>query len=256
MTATAQPIALFGPGILCVRRIDIANQGSVNIGKAQEFSIDLKGSTKSLYGQNQLPDLVARSTVKASGKIKAARLSALAMNAAFFGQTLNSGGFSWNINEAHSIPSPSGPYTVTSTNSATFDQDLGVTYALTGQPFVQVASGPTVGQYSVAAGVYTFAAADAGVAVLITYTSTLTGSGQSLIYTNQAIGTTPVFQLDYWNNVNQPGASPFAVRAFSCVSDSFGLQFKLEDFAMPEIDFSMFCNAGGQLFEAVWPNLA
>ena len=164
MTATAQPIALFGPGILCVRRIDIANQGSVNVGKAQEFSINLKGSSKELYGQNQLPDLVARSTIKATGKFKSARLSALAMNAAFFGQTFQTGGFQWNINEAHSVPAVS-TYTITSTNSATFDQDLGVTYALTGQPFVMVASGPTVGQYSVSAGVYTFAAADASVAV-------------------------------------------------------------------------------------------
>jgi hypothetical protein len=255
MTATAQPIALFGPGILCVRRIDIANQGSVNIGKAQEFSINLKGTTKDLYGQNQLPDLSARSTVKATGKIKAARLSALAMNAAFFGQTLTSGGYQWNVNEVGTIPTPSGPYTVTVTNSATFDQDLGVTFAATGQPLVMVASGPTTGQYSEASGVYTFAAADAGLGVLITYTSTA-ATGQHLTYANQPIGTTPTFQLDYWNNVNQPGASPFAVRAFSCVSDSFALQFKLEDFALPEIDFSMFCNAAGNLFEAVWPNLA
>ncbi len=253
MTATAQPIALFGPGILCVRRIDIPNQGSINIGKAQEFSINLKASSKELYGQNQLPDLVARGTIKATGKIKAARLSALAMNAAFFGQTLVSGGFSWNINEAHNVAAAT-PFIITATNSETFDQDLGVTYALTGQPLVLVASAPAVGQYSVAAGVYTFAAADEGVAMLITYTSTATG-GQSLLYANQPIGTTPVFQLDYWNNVNQPGQSPWAVRAFSCVSDSFGLQFKLEDYAMPEIDFGMFCNPAGNLFEAVWPNL-
>lgn len=254
MTATAQPIALFGPGILCVRRIDIANQGSVNIGKAQEFSISLKGTSKELYGQNQLPDLVARSTIKATGKLKAARLSALAMNAAFFGQSLQSGGFQWNVNEAAAVPG-TGPYTYQTTNHATFDQDLGVTYAATGQPLVMVASGPAAGQYSQSAGTYTFAAADTGLGMLITYTSTVAG-GQSLTYANQPIGTTPTFQIDYWNNVNQPGASPFAVRAFSCVSDTFALQFKLEDFAMPEVDFSMFCNAAGNLFEAVWPNLA
>jgi hypothetical protein len=168
MTATAQPIALFGPGILCVRRTDIANQGSINIGKAQEFSINLKASSKELYGQNQLPDLVARATVKATGKIKAARLSALAMNAAFFGQTLTSGGFMWNINEAFSVPATPGPYTYQVTNHTTFDQDLGVTYAATGQPLVLVASAPTVGQYSQASGTYTFAAADQGVAMLVT----------------------------------------------------------------------------------------
>lgn len=254
MTASAAPIALFGPGILCVRRIDIPNQGSINIGKAQEFSINLKGSSKELYGSNQLPDLVARSTIKATGKLKAARLSALAMNAAFFGQTLQSGGFQWNINEAAAVPG-TGPYTYQTTNHATFDQDLGVSYAATGQPLVMVASGPTVGQYSQSGGTYTFAAADTGLGMLVTYTSTV-ATGQSLTYSNQPIGTTPVFQLDYWNNVNQPGASPWACRAFSCVSDSFALQFKLEDFAMPEVDFSMFCNAAGNLFEAVWPNLA
>lgn len=254
MTATQQPIALFGPGILCVRRTDIASQGSVNIGKAQEFSINLKASSKELYGQNQLPDLVARSTTKASGKMKAARLSSLAMNAAFFGQSFTSGGFSWNINEAFSVPA-TNPYTYQSVNHTTFDQDLGVTYAATGQPLVLVASGPAVGQYSQSGGTYTFAAADEGVAMLVTYTSTTT-SGQSLTYSNQPIGTTPVFQLDYWNNVNQPGASPFAVRCFSCVSDSFALQFKLEDFAMPEVDFSMFCDASNRLFTAVWPNVA
>ena len=87
------------------------------------------------------------------------------------------------------------------------------------------------------------------------YTSTVT-TGQSLIFTNQPIGTTPVFQLDYWNNVNQPTATPWACRAFACVSDSFGLQFKLEDYAMPEIDFGMFCNAAGNLMEMVWSNTA
>lgn len=254
MTASATPVALFGPGILCVRRIDIPNQGSINVGRAQEFSINLKASSKELYGTNQLPDLVARSTMKCTGKIKSARLSALAMNAAFFGQTLQSGGFQWNSNEVHSIPATT-PFTVTVTNSATFDQDLGPIYAATGQPFVLVASGPTVGQYSVSAGVYTFAAADAGVSVSFNYTSTVT-TGQSLIFTNQPIGTTPVFQLDYWNNVNQPTATPWACRAFACVSDSFGLQFKLEDYAMPEIDFGMFCNAAGNLMEMVWSNTA
>ena len=253
MTASPSAIATFGPGIVMVKRIDIANQTPVNIGKAQEFSLSLKGTSKELYGQNQLPDLVARSTVKASGKIKSARLSGLACNAAFFGQTMVSGGYQWNIGEANT------PVTTTYqvTNHATFDQDLGVVYAATGQPLTLVASGPTVGQYSVvpSTGTYTLAAADENMALLFNYTSTVT-SGQNMLYANQPIGTTPVFQLDYWNNVNQPTASPFALRLFSCVADSFSMQFKLEDFMMPEFDFSCFCNSAGNLFEAVFPNVA
>lgn len=254
MTASPTAIATFGPGILMVKRIDIPNQTPINIGKAQEFSLDLKGTSKELYGQNQLPDLVARSTVKASGKIKAARLSALACNAAFWGQTLTPGGFQWNIGEAFSVPA-STPFIYQTTNHTTFDQDLGVVYAATGQPLVLVASGPTIGQYSEASGTYTFAAADEGVAMLVNYTSTVT-TGQSITYNNQPIGTTPVFQIDYWNNVNQPTASPFAIRVYNCVGDSLSMGFKLEDFMMPEFDFSCFCNAAGNLYEAVFPNIS
>lgn len=254
MTASPVAIATFGPGILMVTRIDIANQTPVNIGKAQEFSLELKGTSKELYGQNQLPDLVARSTIKASGKIKAARLSGLACNAAFFGQSFVAGGLQYVFGEANT------PVTTTYqvTNHATFDADLGVVYSATGQPLIKVASAPSVGQYSVnvSTGTYTINATDESVALLFNYTYTQSVTGQNLVYANQPIGTTPVFQLDYWNNVNQPTASPFAVRVYNCVADSFSMQFKLEDFMMPEFDFSCFCNSGGNLFNAIWPNLA
>lgn len=72
-------------------------------------------------------------------------------------------------NEAQTIPSGS-PYTLTAeAPDGTWMQDDGVTYATTGVAILPVAANPTIGQYSVAAGVYTFAAADAGKAVLISY---------------------------------------------------------------------------------------
>jgi hypothetical protein len=253
MAASPQAIATFGPGILMVTRIDIANQTPINIGKAQEFSLSFKGTSKELFGQNQMPDLVARGTVKVTGKMKSARLSGIAVNSVFFGGTLASGGFQWNTGEANT------PVTTTYqvTNHATFDQDLGVLYAATGQPLIKVASAPTVGQYSVvpATGTYTINATDENNALLFNYTSTV-ATGQQLTYTNQPIGTTPVFQLDYWNNVNQPTPSPFAIRLFSCVADSFALAFKLEDFNLPEFNISCFCNAAGNLMEMVLPNTA
>jgi len=45
-------------------------------------------------------------------------------------------------------------------------------------PLTKAASAPAAGQYSVAAGVYTFNSADANKAVLISYTYTITGTGQ------------------------------------------------------------------------------
>ena len=47
--------------------------------------------------------------------------------------------------------------------------DLGVTYAATGAPLTPVSTSPAAGQYLVSAGTYTFAAADAGQSVSISY---------------------------------------------------------------------------------------
>jgi len=72
--------------------------------------------------------------------------------------------------EELSIVPFSGPYTVTVQNSATFNSDLGVKYYPGGNGFVKISSGtPTVGQYKVSAGVYTFAAADTGQGIVINY---------------------------------------------------------------------------------------
>lgn len=72
-------------------------------------------------------------------------------------------------NESATVPAAPGPYTVTA--AAPFGpwaSDGGVTYnndtALTA-----VAGAPSAGQYNVSGGVYTFAAADAGANVLISY---------------------------------------------------------------------------------------
>lgn len=72
--------------------------------------------------------------------------------------------------ESATVPS-GGPFTVTALSSlGTFSSDIGVTKASDGTVFTKVASGPTAGQYSVdASGIYTFAAADANLAVLLSY---------------------------------------------------------------------------------------
>ena len=101
--------AVFGPGIIIVTRTDIANQTPVNIGYSQELSLDFTGETKPLFGQDQFPLVQARGTIKASGKIKAAMVSGLAWNSIFFGMTaFQTGGFTWNIGEAHAIPAAGG----------------------------------------------------------------------------------------------------------------------------------------------------
>jgi hypothetical protein len=70
--------------------------------------------------------------------------------------------------EAATVPSSSA-YTVTTARP--WNGDRGVTYA-NGTALTAVASNPSQGQYSVSEGAYSFNAADAGAAVLITYSYT------------------------------------------------------------------------------------
>ena len=98
------PLAVFGPGSLYVTRIDIPGQTPVNIGYAQEFNYDETGDTKELFGQNQYALVAARGTIKATGKMKAATLSGLALNAVFNAQTFNTGQLLMAQAENHAVP--------------------------------------------------------------------------------------------------------------------------------------------------------
>ena len=62
-----------------------------------------------------------------------------------------------------------GPYTITVSRATQWNGDGGVTYASSGLVMSPVTGVPTIGKYSVAAGVYTFAAADARASVTINY---------------------------------------------------------------------------------------
>jgi hypothetical protein len=195
--------------------------------------------------------LVARGTGKCTGKIKAAVVSAQVLNTVLFG----AGGtltpteqYDFSITAA--TPVPVTPFMITPTvpSSGTFDKDLGVINAATGEPLTLVSSAPAAGQYSVTAGVYLFSSADnvSGVQVIITfaYHFTTGATGQILTITNQPIGTTPTFQIDYKSTLY--GATYYA-RLFNCVGGGWTMGHKLTDFASPEFDFSFFANAAQQL---------
>ena len=133
--------AAFGPGLIIITRTDLTTPVSFNIGYAQEFSLDVARSTKELYGQNQFPLVAAVGTAKLTGKIKAAEISGLAWNAAFFGQSFTAGKDNYYFNEAHT---PSGT-TQAVTNATGGIVDLGVTYAAPGLPLQRVAPVSTAG---------------------------------------------------------------------------------------------------------------
>jgi hypothetical protein len=133
-----------------------------------------------------------------------------------------------------------GP-SITVANAASFVADGGVIYAATGIQLKCVASAPTTGQYSVAAGVYTFAPADAGLYVLPSYTYTKT-TGTNFIYYAQPMGYRPTFMIVASNlyRSNNPGyaGTPMTCTVFNAGIDKFSLDFKNEDWTIPESDWT------------------
>jgi len=235
----------FGSGVLIGTRTDIANATPINFGLVQEVQLDLQFTAKELYGQYQFPVAIARGQGKATGKAKMARVSGLTFNNLFFGASLVPGQLATAFGEAQSVPA-STPFTVSVTNAGQWQDDCGVVYAASGLPLTKVASAPTAGQYSVAAGVYTFNSADAGAAVLISYTYNVTGSGQQLTLVNPLLGTTPTFQAQLYTSFQ---GKPVNVKLFNCVASKLTFASKLEDFVIPELDFDIFANAAGNVLQ-------
>jgi hypothetical protein len=246
MTANNPPALAFNSGYAFQIDGD-TNPTPSQLKIVQSASLDMKSSTKKLYGQSVLPVAVGRSQISVDGKLKFADYQPR-MIRDFVGAPNNSlmaaGQTLVNVNEAHSVPATS-VYTITVTNSATFVLDLGVTYSATGIPLTNVASGPTVGQYSYSAGVYTFAAADEGVAMLISYTSTLSTSGSSVTISNTSAGAANSFETVFGATYNSLQTN---FLLYACIPSSFKLaDFKIGDFSMPELDFEAVVNAAGNL---------
>jgi len=213
----------------------------VKFGVLQSCSVDFSLSQKELYGQQIYPVAVAAAQGKITGKAKFAQINGNLYNSLFFGGTISVGSTQIASGEAATVPAAS-PWTVTVANAAHFTQDMGVRYANTGLPLTQVASSPTLGQYSVAAGVYTFSTTDANAAVLIDYQYTNATQGQTILVPNKLQGQAPTFSLALRQGYNGLYSSCLL---FAATATKLSQASKEGDWNVPELDFSCFANAAG-----------
>jgi len=215
-----------------------ANPTPAPFGILQDVSVDFSFSNKELTGQYGFPVAVGRGTGKISCKAKAARLSGRLLNL-FFGGSKAAGQSSVAQDESGAIPG--SPFQITVANGATFVTDLGVYDAATGLPFTRVASAPAALQYTVSAGgVYLFNTADTGKTVKISYTYTIASTGETITISNPLMGVASTFKAvstQLFNNLR----STLTLNAN--VFSKLGTATKLEDFNIPEFDWSAFADA-------------
>jgi hypothetical protein len=228
---------VFGSGTLICRRTDVANTPPALLGTLQDLSIDFDRKIEALLGQHNVAVALGGGELKISGKAKFARFQTAQINNLLLGQTVTSNAM-LQMAEGEAGAVPATPFQITVANGATFQADLGVFNAQTGVQLQPVASAPATGQYSVsAAGVYTFAAADTGLAVLIFYAYNSTG-GNKIVAANQLMGPMPTFELYAKESFTQFGIKKdLIVKLNACVSSKLAVAFNNQKFAIPEFDF-------------------
>ena len=243
----------FGSGVLIGTPLTnasgtaIANGTPVQFGALQDITLDFSFDVKELYGSLQFPLSVGRGKGKATGKAKMAQINGSLLNSLFFGQTLIGSGVS-DVIDTTGVAIPISPYQITPTapNAGVWSVDLGVKNA-SGLPMTKVASAPVTGQYSVSAGVYTFAAADTTLTVFISYQYTYASTtAQNQVISNVLMGQAPTFQAEFYTTFGGKNMTPTLLQ---CVGTKLSFATKLDDFTIPEFDFSMFANSASQFIK-------
>lgn len=242
---------VFGTGQLFAT--PVGGGAPLRFGALQDVSVDFNGDIKELFGQYQFALDVARGKTKVEWKATTANIDANAFNQVFFDQVLTAGDQLTQVfNESATIPvAPAAP-TVTATNGASFYMDLGVYYAVSGLPLKQVPIStavppvpPASGEYTVSSsGVYTFAAADEGLGILLNYLYEQAAVGGTLAINNELMGKTPRFQLVLSQVYD---AKQFTLILYSCVAEKLTMPLKQDDYLMSEISGRAFANAANQI---------
>jgi len=225
----------FGTGVL----FGLPNAGNLatnptpyKFGVLQDASIEFKADLKKLFGTKQFPVAKARGKIDVSGKAKIASFDPNMLNQLYFGQTAAAGVTTIAEDEAGTIPG--SPFQVTVTNSAQFVTDYGVIDTVSGLQMTKVPSAPATGQYSVAAGVYTFAAADTTKTVKISYSYTVAAVGSTITLANQSLGFAPELRMFLFSAFR---TKRLGIELYSCTLGQLSLATKHEDFWMADITF-------------------
>jgi hypothetical protein len=211
----------------------------------QDVSVDFSQEVKYLYGSSKFPIEQAGGKGKIECKATVGRIDPVLFNQIYWGGSSANTVELGAMGEAAIIPAT--PFTVTVANAATFRVDLGVFNTVTGLFMTKVASAPIAGQYAVnlSTGVYTFAAADTGTALLIYYTYSAATGGVTITGTNQTLGTIISFQAKLQSSYN---GKQTVLTLNKCISTKLNMPYKQDDFLLPTFDFSAVDDGTGNIF--------
>jgi hypothetical protein len=253
---------MFNFGAGRARLIPAGGGQAVELGVVQSATVDLKVDLKELRGAFRYPIAVADGRGTASGKVAFMQLWPQVLASITGGTQTTATGPTAAIAENGTIPSMT-TYIVTLTNAATMVTGSEVVVVNIGTesvfynrvgmtPAAATTTAPTTGTYTIASGVMTFAAGDAGHTVQTTYLYTpASNTGTTQVSLAQVgMNTALTFQLTLigtGKNIYNNSAQQFIVQLNTCLAPSLSLNFKLDDFTDLSLDFQAFIDANGNL---------
>lgn len=226
----------------------IANPTPVVLGTMQDVAVDMSVEIKELHGSRRYPIAIGQGKGKIELKSKYVDIDVGVLGALFLGKTAATGFKGMVEDLVAAIPTTPFQVTPTVPNSGTFVADMGVFFVATGVQLTRVASSPTTGQYSVntGTGVYTFASADTGLSVAISfeYTATSVTTAKNFTLTNDLMGQTPSFSVLLQNSYD---GKKLVMKFNRAVSGKLSVPLKSDDFAMYDFEAQCFADAAGNL---------
>lgn len=236
----------FGSGAMYARVTGgSATPTPVRFGAIQNASIDFAATNKPLFGQYSFPVDVARGTTKVTGKCSFAQLNGITFNQLFFNTVVTGTNPVFTaIDEQQTVAANAA----TVTNNTTYVEDLGVLNLTSGLIMTRVASAPaSTGNYAVneSTGVYTFNSAMNTVVVAISYDySAGAGNGTLTTMQNSLMGNAPTFLLVLSGTLK---GKAMRLKLNQCLAAKVAFATKLEDYAMPDMEFDSFVDSAGNL---------
>lgn len=244
----------FGAGTVIGKRTDVTGTQVMFFGATESWSVDFSQEIVTLLGQNKVAVDAAPAELKVTGKIKFGRIQASMIGHGLLGVTPSSGsGF---FIQGPENKSNIAATTFVVTGGASYTNDLGIMYHGTGIALTPTTATPAAGFYIAGVsgtGTYTIAAADQSVAggLDVFYLQTSNTDIQIDLNT-QLMGTGPVVELDMYAPYAVAGVNKrFGLRVYAARFSKMPFDLGNKKYLVPEVDYTAFANAGGQIASVV-----
>jgi hypothetical protein len=236
---------MFGVGILSFTPPG-TNPTPVQVGVLQDVTLNVTFEEKVMYGANSFPVDIAKGKGKIEGSAKYGQIGSGLIGAMLSGSTTTTG-MKKGISQ-ESVTIPATPFQVTVANGATYFEDLGVIDTNTGLAMTRGATATGSGVYALntTTGQYTFNTADSGHVCLVNYAYTVAGSGHTVSYSNQLMGSSVLYTVSLYNNFR---SKDYGCKLYAASFSKLSFAWKQDDYSIGELPFQAVADSTGKVID-------